>query len=170
MGALYELTGAFRQLMDAIVDWETGEIDEDRVPNFAAILAQIEGDLDDKLDGCAKALKMMDVDIAGLKDEEARLAKRRKSIEANKANLKGYMRGCLEQAGITKRKTRLFTIFMSKPRKKLDIPDEAKVPPAFRKVQGPPPPDNELIRKKLMAGEKFDWARLVEGDPPLTVR
>lgn len=170
MAALYELTGQYRRLMDATVDWDTGEVDEERVPDFESILAQLDGELDDKLDGCAKALKMMDSDINALKVEEARLAKRRKSIEANKKHLKGYIRGCLEFAGLTKRKTRLFTIYMSKPQKRLDIPDESKVPPAFRTVLGPPPPDKALIKSKLQSGAQFDWANLVDGDPPLTVR
>ena len=59
MTKLYELTGEFRRLMDAVVDQETGEYDEERVPGFAEVLKELTGNIEAKLEGCAKATKMM---------------------------------------------------------------------------------------------------------------
>lgn len=167
---LYELTGRYRQLMDATVDWETGEVNEDNVPGFAAILAGLEGELKDKLDGCAKMVKMMDADMAALKVEETRLSKRRKSIDGNKKHLKGYMRGCLDTAGLTNVKTRLFTIYTTSPQDKLDITDEEAIPKEYRKEAVEPPPDNALIKQALQDEKIVEGARLIKGDAPLVIR
>lgn len=170
MAALYELTGAYKKLMDASVDYETGEVDESAVPEFATILAQLEGDLNTKIDGCARALKMMDVDIASMKAEEERLFKRRKSIEKSKEHLRGYMVGCLEHAGIPKIKTHLFTVYTQKPKDSVEIFDESAIPMGYRKVLGPPPPDKTLIGDALRAGKLVEGARIVVGQPVLVVR
>lgn len=170
MAALYQLTGYYRALIDSTVDYETGEVDESKVPGFQEILKKLDGDLDDKLDGCGKALKMMDAEMLALDAEEKRLYARRKSIENNKKHLRGYMLGCLELAGIPKRKTALFTIYTMPPKKKLEIVDESAIPMGYRKVLGPPPPDNALIKETLESGKEVPGAKLVDGETTLVVR
>ena len=170
MAALYELTGSYRQLLDAAVDWETGEVNEERVPEFNVLLAKLEGDLKGKLEGCAKALRMMDVDMAALKAEEERLEKRRKSIEASKKALRSYMAGCLGHANLTNVKTPLFTIYIVDGKESVDIFDEEAIPMGCRKVPGRPPPDKTLIGAMLKEGKEVAGARLVKGEPILNVR
>lgn len=171
MTKLYELTGEFGRLMDAVVDQETGEYDEDRVPGFAEILKELTGNIETKLEGCAKASKMMDVDIEALKAEEARLSKRRKSIDANKGRLRTYMRECMQAAGLDRSKTPMFTISLGKAGKmKVDVFDAVALPDDMRKYPDSAPPNKKLILAELTAGGEVAGARLVESDRVLTIR
>lgn len=168
--ALYELTGDYKRLMDACVDWETGEVDEGRVPEFKLILTELQDALEGKIDGCARALRMMSADIKSLKEEEDRLYKRRQSIERSKEHLRGYITDCLTQAGLPKVKTTMFTVYTRDGEDSVEIVDESVIPMGCRKVPGPPPPDKALIKDLLAQGKDVPGAKLVKGRPVLVVR
>ena len=170
MTALYELTGRYRDVMNRVVNWETGEVDEDAVPNFGALMEGIEDDIKTKLENCGKMLRAMSTDIVAIKEEEARLAKRRASLERNYGALKEYVGGCMRMADLRNVKTRLFTIYFSGAQDVVEIPNEKVVPKEYRKKAVEPPPDKARIKAALKAGTEFAWAKLVKGKEPLVVR
>lgn len=171
MARLYELTGAYGRLMDEAmaIDPETGEVFEGDSPEFKAILESLEGAIEDKAEGCAKVLKSVKSEVAEVKAEEERLAKRRKSMESNYERLRTYVRENLQQAGKEKIKTPLFTIWLGKPQEKVVIDDESLLPDDCFKEPKPPEPDKKVLKAKLQKGP-MEGAHLEKGDPVLNVR
>ena len=149
-----------------VVDPETGEVTNP----FADVLATLKDGIENKVEGCCKVLKQLDADMAMLKEEQDRLAKRRKSIERNKEGLREYVRENLQQADMKKVKTPMFTVSLSAAKKRVVILDEDLIPAEFRAEAKTPPPDKAAIKAALEAGTKVPGASLGMGDPTLTVR
>lgn len=141
MASLYELTGAaykLRELMDE------GELDAD------ALKDAIENNNEEislKLENCAKVIKDIESDIAGLKAEEARLTERRKSYENNVKALKSKMQEALLATGERKVKSPLFTFCVQANNPSVVI-DEAyieNIPEQYLVTKEP-----EINKKKLL--------------------
>jgi hypothetical protein len=165
MANLYELTGAYARMAAIDYDPETGEVDP-----FAAELKALEGDINTKIDGCARVCKQLDADMAMLKVEEARLSMRRKSIERNKKRLRTYMSACMQLAKIDSLKTLMFTVSLAAAKDKVLITDEKALPKEFLAEAKPPPPDKKAIMVALSKGQEVPGAELEEADRVLTIR
>ena len=96
---LYELTDAYREIMDAI---ESGEIPEEAI---ADTLESINVMLEDKADNIACMIKNLTAESEAIKAEEARLAERRRSKERQVERLKTYLSDTLLNSGHTKIET-----------------------------------------------------------------
>jgi len=162
MAKLYEMVGSYRNLLE-VSDSETGE-------GFQAVLDTLSDAIDTKLEGCAKVVRNLQGDIAVLKEEEARLAGRRQSVENNITRLKTYMRENMTAADKQKIKTALFTIYIIKGKEKVQIDDETLISSEYRAEPSPPPPDRKAILAALKAGTKVPGAKIVIGDPSLGIR
>lgn len=162
---LYELTGNYLALLDQAIDEETGLVR----PEFEKALAELEGTIEAKLEGCAKALKMLASDAESLEAEVARLEKRRSSLMNNADRLKEYMRTNMIVSKIDKLKTKLFTIYLSKPKDHVVIENMELVPEQFLKPQ-PAKPDLMKIKEQMQEGLNVPGARLATGLPTLNIR
>ena len=169
MASLYDLTGVYKNLLDSVIDWETGEVDEENVPNFGALFEGVEDGIKSKLDGCARVLRTLKSEAEELKREEERIAKRRKSLERNHEALKDYMLGCMQFADIRNIKTALFTMFLSAPKPSVKVTDLKKLPAKY-KIEQDPKPDKKALMVELKAGKKVEGAELNEGKESLVVR
>ena len=159
---LYEIVGEYNRLLELAVDDETGEVSEE----FGQALDDLGGAFEDKLVGCAKVMRQMEVDIEGVKKEEERLAKKRKAMESSREKLCSYMSSAMVATNTPKLKTKLFNFSVSAPSKRVEVLEGVEVPDDYLHPQKPPPPrapDKNAIKKALQAGKELKFAMLVEG-------
>ena len=149
MASLYELTSDYMELLELAED---PDIDEQA---FLDTLEGIEGALEDKADNYAKCMRMLEADANGIKAEEERLAKRRKTIEGNVSRMKSALQYAMEATGKTKFKTQLFSFnVQNNPASVvMDESDVANIPERFLKYKDPEI-DREAIKDAIKAGDQ----------------
>jgi hypothetical protein len=162
MAKLYEMVGKYSMLLD-VADSEEGE-------SFMAVLETLSDAIDTKVENCAKIVKNLKAEAVVVKEEEERLARRRKALEGNIKRLKDYMRENMEGASKQKIKTPLFTIYITAGKPKVEIVDQEQIPEKYLGEAGPPPPDKKAILVALQKGETVSGTKLGTGDPSLTIR
>ncbi|MBQ1292826.1 MAG: siphovirus Gp157 family protein, partial [Clostridiales bacterium] len=92
MANIYELTQGIQMLMDLM---EEGTMDEDTLKDA---LMNSKEELAIKLENYCKFIKNLESDIAGLKEEEKRLASKRKTMENTIERAKEAMKYAMEAA------------------------------------------------------------------------
>lgn len=114
---LYEIANDYLTLIDAI---EAGDIPEECIGDT---LEAVKATLEDKADNIACLLKSMDAEMKAIREEEVRLAERRKAKERACERLKEYLSDTLQRAGLTKVETPRNKITFRKS-EKVEIVDE----------------------------------------------
>ena len=145
MAALYELTGAFLELMDMLED---EECDEQCIMDT---LKSVEYEIEDKADGYAKIIKSLEVKVNGLSKESDRMTARKKTYENRIKWLKQNLEMCMRATGKRKFTTDLFSFNIQKnggKRKLVVDVDVEKVPEQYR-IKQPDAIDGESIREFL---------------------
>ena len=84
---LYEIDAAIQEVLDRMVDPETGEVSDDAL----ALLEDLSVQRQDKIEGVALYYKNLAADAVAIKAEEETLRKRRQSAENHAARLKAYL-------------------------------------------------------------------------------
>lgn len=102
---LYELTEA-RDILDQFLQETEGE----ETPEIAALFAQLEGEIDEKVEDTALWIREKDAEAAAIRAEEQRLCARRKTIENRVDRTKRYLEWQLEQLGRDKVNGLLVTV------------------------------------------------------------
>lgn len=128
--SLYTLTNDMIALIEGgmIVDEESGEILFD-ADNFE----EKEGEYLDKLEGCGIYCKNEQAEIDAIREEEKRLADRRRIKENKVKRLKEYMLQSMDATQTEKLDTP--KVFISKRKsQKVIIDNEAKIPRQFIKI------------------------------------
>ncbi len=146
---LYDLTNDYMELLQMAED---PDIDEQA---FMDTLEGIEGALEDKADGYAKVMRMLDGDVVTIKAEEDRLSARRKTIENRIKRMKQSLQYAMEATGKTKFKTQLFSFnVQNNPASVvMDEPDVANIPERFLKYKDPEI-DRKAIKDAIKAGDE----------------
>lgn len=155
MANLYELSNQFAMIQQLI---------EDGAEGFEQALADIQGEISEKLDGYAMVIKNLESDNAGIKTEENRLAARRKHNENAIARMKERMIETLEMVepddkGAKRVKTEKFT-FSFRKSSKVEVADMDSLPQEFIKVERTI--SRSELTKALKAGEEIEGATLIE--------
>lgn len=165
MSKLYELKAAYQELMEKLYD--------DELPEQTIIdtLDSIEGEIEDKTNGYCMIIRQFDADINALKEEETRLAKRRKSLESRKDFLKGNLFGTMKTVGLSKITTPMFTVNIQRNGGKralvLDVePDQ--LPEEFQKITVSA--NNDALRELLGEAEACAYCHLAEQGEGLRIR
>lgn len=140
MASIYELTQEFQTLWQLMED---GTLDDEMLAGAFDVAAE---DLAIKLEGYCKFIKNLESDIAGLKEEEKRLATRRKTMENTVDRAKEAMKKAMETAGEKKIQCGTFTtsIQANPPRVVLDEQYIENIPEKYLIPQEP------QVNKKLM--------------------
>lgn len=166
MSTLYELTGDYETLLHMLFDEEEDE------QCILDTLEGIEGEIEAKADGYAKVIRNMELSVAGIRDEQDRLQRRRKMIEGNISRLKKHLFDAMKFTGKTKFKTDLFSFSIAKNGGKQPLEvftdDPDSVPEAFQKHVTEI--NKEAVRAALEKGEKLDFAALKERGESLRIR
>ncbi len=143
MASIYELTQEFETLWQLMED---GLLDDEALAGAFDVATE---DLAAKLEGYCKFIKNLESDIAGLKEEEKRLATRRKTMENTVDRAKEAMKRAMETAGEKKIPAGSFTcsIQQNPPKVVLDEQYLENIPEKYLIPQEP------QINKKLMLEE-----------------
>lgn len=150
---LYEITEDFERLREMALD---PDVDPEAIRDT---MEAIEADFEDKADGYAKVIRMLETDEAGLDAEIKRLQARKSAVSGNKGRIKEALEKAMRQTGKTKFKTLLFSFGIQKNPPSVAILKEDSVPIDYLVVPDPQP-DKKRILAELKAGAKFDWAEL----------
>ena len=153
---LYELTN---DLLTLQAEQENTDID-DQV--FRDTLEGLDGAFEDKCDGWAKWIRGMKMDAQAIKDEEARLALRRKRIETAISKAEETMAQYMRVVGKTKFKTALFSYGFRKSQA-VEITNESELP-KWALIEQAPKISKTEIKEHLKNGETVPGARLVENE------
>ena len=150
---LYEITEDFERLREMALD---PDVDPEAIRDT---MEAIEADFEDKADGYAKVIRMLETDEDGLDAEIKRLQARKSAVSGNKGRIKEALEKAMRQTGKTKFKTLLFSFGIQKNPPSVAILKEDSVPIDYLIVPDPQP-DKKRILAELKAGAKFDWAEL----------
>ncbi|BDR71258.1 hypothetical protein K144313037_p20450 (plasmid) [Clostridium tetani] len=142
MAKLYELTEQYSNLMELL---DNPEVPQEMLEES---LNKINDELDVKLENVAKLIKSIEVDVKGFKEEEKRLADRRKSSENRITNLKEYVEGAMRATGIKKVNGKVFTLGIQKNAPSVDITDENSIPEEYFILE------KRLVKKKVLEAHK----------------
>lgn len=151
---LYEMTSNARYLYDLL---ENGEIDEKTVDDTIASMG-----VEDKLEDYCKVIRQFEADAVAYREEEKRLAEKRKTAERAVERLESAVIGYMTAAGKDKQKCGVFDLRV-RHNKSVEILDADLVDPTYLIAQ-PAKIDKAAIRKVLMNGEAVTGAVLVVND------
>ena len=160
---LYELMTAYKDFLSAV---ENGDIPEEAISDT---LESIEGDIDEKIDNIACMLKVLEAEEKAIKDEEDRLAQRRK-VKANTRNrLKEYLSEMMLSMGKTEFESSRNKITFRKTPGKVVFDDEkafiewAQVNADSFLNYGKPTVDKTAIKVALTNGAEIEGVRIEIG-------
>lgn len=170
MSTLYEITGEMLLLMQMAEE-------SDDVEEIMGVLKDtfdaVSGEHDVKIENCAKVIRSLEAKAKAVKAEEAYLAGKRKTIEANVDRIKTAMMESMRAVGKTKAGGDIFTVSIQKNGGKapLIIRDGVNadlLPDAFKRVTVDF--NKDAIREALENGEDIDFAVLGERGESLRIR
>ncbi|WP_186445739.1 siphovirus Gp157 family protein [Paenibacillus cremeus] len=156
--ALADQYRAFNEFVEAALDQE--DLTEDDLQMFIDTLDGIQDALENKVENIAKFMKNIEGDIKAYKEEEKRLAQKRKYLENKFDGLKSYTQSVLEVNGIDKIKAGKFTARLQKNNPSVGVVDETKIPEAYR-IPQPDKIDNKSILEDLKAGKEIEGVQLI---------
>lgn len=135
---LIELAEVYKNILNLI---DSGEATEDELK---LALNQIEDEIETKAQNIAFVLKEMDSDIEKFKSIEDEFAKKRKSLELSKMNLKKYLEANMIVTDKKKFKTEYFSFNIQKNAPSLNVATENYIPNEYYITE------RKLDRKKLL--------------------
>ena len=146
MSKLYEIGQRYRNLEELL---DNNDIERGAIQ---AALSEVEGEFIEKAEAIAKLIKNMNGDIEAFKNEEKRLAERRKTIENNQKRLKEYLDSEAKSIGIDKAKGKIFSFAIQKNAPSLNIFDENLLPEDCY-IKQDPVLDRKGLLQRLKDGE-----------------
>jgi sugar-specific transcriptional regulator TrmB len=158
---LYELMTDYTKFLSAV---ENGDIPEEAI---ADTLEAIEGDIDEKIDNTACLMKLLEAEAKAIKEEEDRLAERRKVKENTRERIKTYLSEMLLAMGKTEFESPRNKITFRKTPGKVVLADEkAFIEWAVKNDDslvtcGKPTVNKTAIKLALDAGKKIEGAEIV---------
>lgn len=156
MANLYELTDQFKQ---AEYYFNNAESEEEML-EAEQYLIEAEVDLTEKAENIARLIKNFEAEREAFKKESDRLAAKAKSFENKVTNLKRYLQGNLEVAGIDKVKGELFTVSLRNNPISLDLSSDEHIPMEFKRMPEPVVDKRELLKYIKETGETFEGVEL----------
>ncbi|KYD12410.1 MULTISPECIES: siphovirus Gp157 family protein [Anoxybacillaceae] len=142
---LYELAKNYVQLMEM-----AEEFDSDALVDT---LESLQDAIEDKAENIAKFIKNLEADAKIIKEEEQRLAERRRAIETKVDKLKTYLQEQLEIAGLQKVKRPTITVSIQNNPPSVEVVDETAIPSDFL-IPQPAKIDKKSILERLKNGEE----------------
>lgn len=141
---LYELAQNYAQLLEMADDMESDALVD--------TLEALQGEIEEKAENIAKLIKNLEADAKIIKEEEQRLAERRRAIEAKVERLKAYLQEQLEVAGLQKVKRPTITVAIQANPPSVEIADEKLISSEFM-IPQPAKIDKKAILERLKNGE-----------------
>ena len=148
---LYELARSYAELLDRAEEMESDALVD--------TLESLQEAIEDKAENVAKLIKNLEADAKIIREEEQRLAERRRAIEAKIERLKSYLQEQLETAGIEKVKRPTITVAIQANPPSVDVIDETAIPIDFL-IPQPAKVDKKSILERLKNGEAIPGVTL----------
>lgn len=164
--SLYDIAEADRKLQELIANVETDDDNEHAI----ALMEEIEGQLVSKGAGIIKAKMNVKGMVNALDIEIKRLTAMKKAIEGKDEKFNKYIKMCMIKMDTTKIETPLGTLSLAKGRESTVIDNPDVVPKKFKTVVKETKIDKMAIKQAINAGEKVKGARVVRGEPSLTIK
>ena len=155
MTTLYKLNSRYQELLNKIT-YEDVENEED----FINELVNIEIEVEEKAENTAIIIKKLEAEREMIRNEEKRLADRRKSIENNINYLKSGLEYSMKLQGKPKFKTEHFSFNIQKNPVSVKITDEEKALKNYKRVTETI--DIAKLKDDLKYGVVLDYAELVQ--------
>lgn len=165
MATIYELKSGYIELMMMAED---GEVDEQALHDT---MEALEGEIEDKADGCAMIMKELDAKAEIIDKEIKRLQERKKSLENRSDWIKKSLQELMILSGKTKFKTTLFTFSIAKnpAAVRLDTEDLAIIPERFLKYADPTI-DKTAMKEAIKNGEDLSGIAHLEQTESLRIK
>lgn len=154
MAKLYEIVGEFKELLEMASE---ENMDQKLISDT---LEGVEFEFEEKADGYAKVVKMLEGDVEAIDKEIKRLTEKKNTIKNNISGIKKNLENAMLVTGKTKFKTLLFGYNIQKNPVSVSIDDENQIPKDFWIEQKP-----KLDKKSLAAFLKeneVSWAHLTQ--------
>lgn len=145
MNTLYNLNSNWEFVFNMLQDEDADE------QMIFDTLESIEGEIEDKADNYAKIIKSFESISNGLKLEEERLNKRRKSYENRVLQLKKNLESVMLNTGKTKFKTNLFSFGIQNNPPSVEVENEMLIPKKYY-IEQEPKLDKKAILEDLKNG------------------
>ena len=154
MAKLYEIVGEFKELLEMASE---ENMDQKLISDT---LEGVEFEFEEKADGYAIVVKMLEGDVEAIDKEIKRLTEKKNTIKNNISGIKKNLENAMITTGKTKFKTLLFGYNIQKNPASVSIDDETLIPKDFWVEQEP-----KLDKKSLAAFLKeneVSWAHLTQ--------
>lgn len=168
MASLYDLTGDYAKFAEYM---EQVELEPEMQEALEDALNNLGEDIEIKLENYAKIIKNFESDIAGLKAEEERLAKKRKAMENSIKNMKQRMTEAMIQTGKVDIKGELFKfkVQANPPAVVMDVNYIEDVPEKYLIAQDPKI-DRKKLAEDLKAGVELEGVAHLHQEMSLRIR
>ena len=168
MASLYELSGDYVRFSELM---EIEELEPEMQEALEEALDNLGEDIEIKLENYAKIIKNFESDIAGLKAEEERLNKKRKTLENSIKNMKQRMTEAMIQTGKVDIKGELFKfkVQANPPPVIMDVNHIEDVPVKYLITQDPKI-DKKKLAEDLKAGVMLEGVAHLEASASVKIR
>lgn len=168
MASLYDLTGDYAKFAEYM---EQVELEPEMQEALEDALNNLGEDIEIKLENYANIIKNFESDIAGLKAEEERLAKKRKAMENSIKNMKQRMTEAMIRTGKVDIKGELFKfkVQANPPAVVMDVNYIEDVPEKHLIAQDPKI-DKKKLAEDLKAGVELDGVAHLEASASVRIR
>jgi hypothetical protein len=145
--SLYEISQEYIAGFLALSEMELDET------TLTDTLEAMTGDFEGKAVNVAKFFGNLDAEATAIKEAEAKMATRRRSIEAKSARLKDYLKTNMIDTGITKISCPFFQLAIQKAADKVIIASESDIPADFMRIKTIIEPDKIALKEALKFGD-----------------
>lgn len=144
---------------DMLIDEETGEL-----VSVAQALDALRMAREEKIENVACWVKNLSAEADAIREEENRLAKRRKAAETKAANLKAWLLAAMTREDGTTDKLKTGRVAISVKRNPPStVVDEALLPSTYKVAKITYQANKELIKRELLSGGEVPGAHLEYG-------
>jgi hypothetical protein len=159
LSKVYEIVEKYLQVENLLEEQEEGSVAYDTIES---VLADTEGELEEKLEYLTKIQKNYEAQAEMFKAEKDRLVKKQQSSTNKAKNLKGFLEHILLTTGKRKLETGIFTLSIQKNPPSLHIDNEDIIPDQFWKVERKV--NSTDLKKWIKDGNELEGVRLVQGE------
>lgn len=160
MRTLYDITDEYKELLDLL---QTTDAD-DEVIQTTIESTGLKDDFRNKVDSYLYVIDELEAISERIREEEKRLAERRRMQERNARKMKETLTDTMELLEIQKEKTDRYTLWVQNNPQRLVVEDEKEIPEAYWEKQ-PPKLNRKLLLDDLKNEEypDFKGARIEQG-------
>jgi len=155
--SLYELSSTYLQALDDLTDPEL-DLPVEAVNDTLEALGD---EMETKAINVTKFMRNMEATAKAIKEAEAEMAKRRKSLENRIKWMKDYLKGSMEHTGITKIECPYFKLSIQKNPVSVAITNEELIPDKFKEQVFSWRVDKTAIKNAIKSGTSIPGAKLI---------